>query len=281
MTHDATRTAYNLFKTCPGPQVGRQPRPTGRFESTADEPAATSSVPKQKLGFGKDTFRNVTYSTAGATTAQALVNTIIRQVSISSVGQRFFVIGHANGQLHPANAIFPRINYNGLSCAFSPKITFSSTQQVNFFRSPGVVGRGGSTFSTNSTGPYRIHLKQINHHDRTTSSLRQYYTFISTSYHAHFLRGRSSIDTSSFLLFSIASWRQGRKRSGSWTRNRTARSGRMQVGASKAPDYCGTDGSRHSTTPPTKSARTQTDRETQRHYLQNQQVLSIGSDHLQ
>ncbi|XP_039452171.2 uncharacterized protein LOC120431082 isoform X1 [Culex pipiens pallens] len=90
---------------------------------------------------------------------------------------RLFVIVHANGQLHPANVIFPRIIYDGLSCAFSLNITYSSAQQASFSRYPGVEGRCGSAFSTNSTGPYRIRLKQINHQNRTTSSSRQHYTF--------------------------------------------------------------------------------------------------------
>ncbi|XP_038115230.1 uncharacterized protein LOC119768696 isoform X2 [Culex quinquefasciatus] len=52
VTHDATRTACNLFKTCPGPQsVGSLGQMDNFNPPTADELAA-AAVPKQKLGFG-------------------------------------------------------------------------------------------------------------------------------------------------------------------------------------------------------------------------------------
>ncbi|XP_039445289.1 uncharacterized protein LOC120424985 [Culex pipiens pallens] len=52
VTHDATRTAYNLFKMCPSPQsVGSLGQLDNFNPPTADELAA-AEVPKQKLGFG-------------------------------------------------------------------------------------------------------------------------------------------------------------------------------------------------------------------------------------
>ncbi|XP_038112905.1 uncharacterized protein LOC6052267 isoform X1 [Culex quinquefasciatus] len=52
VTHDATRTAYNLFKMCPSPQSVGILGQLDNFNPPKTDELAAAEVPKQKLGFG-------------------------------------------------------------------------------------------------------------------------------------------------------------------------------------------------------------------------------------